>query len=190
MFWNKYTLSLRTQVTLWFAVLYVGITAATSVFIGHNLYQLLIRRLDQQLEELAGRCQTDYMVGKNARHLGVEFPVYDLTADLLAAFDQHLPGFIPVVAYEPSVTDPYSSPTVFGYVDNKMYLMRRNMAGKVYSRLLNVEPNIHIVKRRLSLKAKEIGSDLFFFKLSSANGKKVAGSGQFPRKIQIPLAAY
>ena len=102
MFWNKYTVSLRTQVTLWFAVLFVGTAAATIIFVGHNLYQLLIRRMDQQLEELFVRCQTDYIVGKNASHLGVEFPVYDLQADLLMAFDQHLPGFVPVVAFEPA----------------------------------------------------------------------------------------
>ena len=124
MFWNKYTFSLRTQVTLYFAVLFVSIAAATTFFIGHNLYQLLIRRMDQNLEELTVRCRVDYLVGKHASFLGMEFPVYDLPGDLLTAFDQHLPGFIPVVAYEPAASDPYSSPTVFGHVDNNIYLLR------------------------------------------------------------------
>ena len=91
MFLNKYTLSLRTQVTLYFTILFVGTAAATIIFVGHNLYQLLIRRVDQNLDDLVQRCQTDYVVGKNARHLGIEFPVYDLPADLLTAFDRHLP---------------------------------------------------------------------------------------------------
>lgn len=186
MFWNKYTVSLRTQVTLWFAVLFVGTAAATIIFVGHNLYQLLIRRVDQQLEELFNRCQTDYIVGKNARHLGVEFPVYDLPAELILAFDQHLPGFNPVVAYEPAVTDPYSSPTVFGYVDNKLYLLRRNVEGKVYSRQLNPEPNVHLLKRRLLLHQKAVGEGLLFFCVSSPHGKRLAMSSGFPLQTVLP----
>ena len=156
MFLNKYTLSLRTQVTLYFAILFVGTAAATIIFVGHNLYQLLIRRVDQRLDELVQRCQTDYIVGKNARHLGIEFPVYDLQTDLLTAFDSHLPGFAALAAFEPAQSDPYSSPTVFGYVDNKIYLMRRSSTGQIYSRELNPQPNVHLVRRRLQLGQKLI----------------------------------
>ena len=186
MFWNKYTVSLKTQVTLWFAFLFVGTAAATIIFVGHNLYQMLIRRVDQQLEELFNRCQNDYIVGKNARHLGVEFSHYDLQPDLLTALDQHLPGFVPVVAYEPAVSDPYSSPTVFGYVDNKIYLLRRNMNGVVYSRLLNPEPNVHLVRRRLLLQQKAVGEDGLFFCVSSPLGKKLAVSSNFPVNAVLP----
>ena len=186
MFWNKYTFSLRTQVTLYFAVLFVSIAAATTFFIGHNLYQLLIRRMDQNLEELTVRCRVDYLVGKHASFLGMEFPVYDLPGDLLTAFDQHLPGFIPVVAYEPAASDPYSSPTVFGHVDNNIYLLRRNMTGAVYSRQLKTRPNIHLVKRRLMLKSKEIGNDLFFFRFTEPSGAVAARSHNFPDKADLP----
>lgn len=187
MFWNKYRVSLRTQVTFWFAVLFVGIAAATSVFTGHNLYQLLIRRMDQQLEELYNRCLTDYFVGKNARNLGVEFPVYDLQPDLLMAFDQHLPGFIAQVAYEPAVTDPYGSPTVFGYVDNRIYMLRRNnQDGKVYSRMINPQPHIHLIRRRLMRKRKELGNEMFFYNFFDNSGKSTASSSNYPSKLILP----
>ena len=188
MFWNKYTFSLRTQVTLWFSVLFAGISAATIIFAGHNLQQLLIRRMDQNLEDISNRCRVDYLVGKHARQLGMEFPVYDLPTDLLASLDQHLPGFIPAVAYEPAAADPYSSPTVFGYVDNKIFLTRKNADGKIYSRELKTAPNIHLVKRRLKLKAKEIGSDLFYYRFSAPDGKIISESGNMPKKIELPPA--
>ena len=185
MFLNKCTLSLRTQVMLYFAVLFVGTAAVTIIFVGHNLYQLLIRRVDQNLEELIQRCQTDYVVGKNARHLGIEFPVYDLQADLLAAFDRHLPGFAALAAYEPAQSDPYSSPTVFGCVDDKIYLMRRSSTGQVYSRELNPQPNVHLVRRRLLLGKKAHGDKLLFY-LVSSGGKKLAVSENFPLKNALP----
>ena len=183
MFWNKYTVSIRTQFMLWFTTLFVGIAAATIIFVGHNLHQLLLRRIDQQLDELFSACRRDYIAGKNAAHLGLEFPVYDLPADLIVAFDRHLPGFVPLIACEPAATDPFSSPTVFGHVDEKIYLMRRSGTGKIYSRLLNVRPNIHLLRRRLLLKQKSYGGNLFFFRVTDPDGKKVCGSSNFPKKL-------
>ena len=71
-----------------------------TVFTAVYLYQLLLRRIDQQLEELFSACRKDYIMGKNAAQLGLEVPVYDLPADLIMAFDQHLPGFVPLIACE------------------------------------------------------------------------------------------
>ena len=187
MFLNKYSFSLRTQVTLWFTTLFVGVAAATIIFVGHNLHQLLLRRIDQQLEEKQKRCQTDYLVGKAARHLGLEIPVYDLPAELLSEFDQHLPGFISLAAYEPAINDTGSSPTVFGHVDQKMFLMRRTVNGKIYSRQLNIEPNIQQVKHRLQLEKKDAGN-LFFYRFIRPDGSVIAQSSGTPEKLKLPAA--
>ena len=168
---------------LWFTTLFVGVAAATIVFVGHNLYQLLLRRIDQQLEELFSACRKDYIVGKNAAQLGLEVPVYDLPADLIMAFDQHLPGFVPLIACEPAAMDPLSSPTVFGHVDENIYLVRRSGAGNIYSRQLNVRQNIPLLRRRLLQKQKGPGGNLFFFRVTDSGGKTVCGSSNFPKNF-------
>jgi len=188
MSWNKHTISIRAQVMLWFTTLFVGVAAATIIFVGHNLYQLLLRRIDQQLEELLSQCRKDYIVGKNAAHLGLDFPVYDLPADLITAFDEHLPGFVPLIAFEPAVTDPGSSPTLFGHVEDQVYMMRRSGTGRIYSRLLNLKPNIHLLRRRLLLRQKESRGGLLFFRVTDPAGKTVCRSSNFPGKLEKNLS--
>ena len=181
---QRYTVSIRTLFMLWFTTLFVGVAAATIIFVGHNLHQLLLRRIDQQLEELFSACRKDYIAGKNAAHLGLEIPVGDLPADLLMAFDRHLPGFVPLIACEPAA-DPDSSPTVFGRIDEKIYLVRRSGTGKIYSRLLNVRQNVHLLRRRLLQKQKDSGGSLFF-RVTDPEGKTACGSSNFPDKLPLP----
>ena len=182
---SGYTVSVRTQFMLWFTTLFVGVAAATIIFVGHNLHQLLLRRIDQQLEELFSACRKDYIAGKNAAHLGLEISVGDLPADLITTFDRHLPGFVPLIACEPAAADPTSSPSVFGHVDEKIYLVRRSGTGKIYSRLLNVRPNIHLLRRRLLQKQKSSGGSLFF-RVTDPEGKTACGSSNFPAGLSGP----
>ena len=183
---NKYHISLRVQVTIWFTILFVGVAAATFSFVGHNLYTVLLRRLDQQLEEIARQCQKDYIIGTHARHLGVEIPISDLPEDLLCSFREKIPGFIPLIAFEPALTDKYSSPTVFGNAGSRIFLMRQNITGKVYSRQLKSDFNLHQVSRRLLLREKEQENTAFYFRFTRSDGKIVAVSKKFPPDILIP----
>lgn len=169
---SKYRIfgTVKFKIAMWYAALF-AVSAGVGFAIFYYLFHLnMLRSSDTALRSTAAEISFEYLTGNRFRRFDKEIPVSSISPEILDAFQKKIPGLQPVFAFE---RDAYGRPlrTVIGHANRKLYELRLEDEGSVYSRMLNIADHLTVVQRTFNQKVYGAGSSNIFFCLYRPDGK-------------------
>ena len=136
--------TVKFRIALRYALLF-ALSSALCVLIAHlTIRRGLLNGFDRQLEAGARQFLYEYLTGQRYRQFDREIPVSAVTRGEFDAFRKKLPGVVLLLGFEKSGGDERYQ-TFFGVQHGKLYELRQESSGGVYSRELH--PANHLEQR-------------------------------------------
>lgn len=167
---NRIFGTVKFKIAMWYAALF-AVSAGVGFVIFYYLYNLnMLRSSDTTLKSIAAEISFEYLTGNRFRRFDKEIPVSSIPGEIMAEFRKKIPGLQPVFAFE---RDAYGRPlrTVIGHANRRLYELRMETEGSVYSRMLNIADHLTVVQRTFNQKVYGAGNSNVFFRLYRPDGK-------------------
>ncbi len=151
-------------------MLYAVASMITFLLLYSYLRNDFLTRLDREIAAVSERLNLEYLTGEKGKNLGTPIPVETVAEEDIQLFQQKIPGLQLLAAFENN-TSGNSFLNVIGAADGKLYQLRPEQNGEVYSRRINIRNNLPALRKSFSDRAAGTGSENVFFALVDAKGK-------------------
>lgn len=167
--------TVKFRIALRYALLF-ALSSALCVLIAHlTIRRGLLNGFDRQLEAGARQFLYEYLTGQRYRQFDREIPVSAVTRGEFDAFRKKLPGVVLLLGFEKSGGDERYQ-TFFGVQHGKLYELRQESSGGVYSRELHPANHLEMLESSFENRARLEGVRNVWYALYGADGKLVASS--------------
>ena len=167
--------TVKFRIALHYALLF-AFSSAICVTIAHVIIRRgLLNSFDRQLEADSRQFLYEYLTGLRYRQFDGEIPISAATQRELEAFRKKLPTIVLLLGFKKSEGDKHYQ-TFFGAQRGKLYELRLEDSGNVYSRELSPANHLGIVKNSFENRARLAGVDKVWYALYDSNGKLIASS--------------
>lgn len=192
MSWNdrKIFQTVKFRVALWYAVLFALSAAISFLLVFIYLKNSMLRQTDHKLTSYADRVLYDYLTNNKFKRFDREVPLGKVSAEAMGAMKRRIPNLKPLLAFERGGRKLHYY-TVIGYADEKLYELRLESGGTVFTRLIQTADHLPLVRKGFQNMVAEEGSSNLFFRLLSPQGRVIAQSPlpqAFPENITPDLS--
>ena len=162
--------TVKFKIALWYAALF-AVSWAVCLLIAYLMMRHgLLLSVDQRLASDSRELVHEYLTGKRYRQFDREVPLSQVAPEELAAFEEKIPGVQLLVAFEMD-TPRERFYTVFGGRDGKVYELRLESGGSVYSRRFDPAKNIPALLKTFEDRVTGEGSRNVLFRLFAPDGR-------------------
>lgn len=177
MSWNnrKIFRTVKFRVALWYALLFALSAAISFLLVFLYLRNSMIRQIDRTLDGYADRVLYTYLTNDKFKRFDREVPLEKVPLEALDAMHRRIPNLRVLLAFERAGRKQHYY-TVIGYADGKLYELRRESAGTVFTRLIQTVDHLPLVRKSFQSMVSEEGSSNVFFRLLAPDGRVIAQS--------------
>lgn len=180
---NRIFDTVKFRIALRYALLF-ALSSALSVLIAHlTIRRGLLNGFDRQLEANARQFLYEYLTGLRYRQFDREIPVSAATRGEFDAFRKKLPEAVLVLGFEKTGGGGRYQ-TFFGVQHGKIYELRLESSGSVYSRELHPANHLKTLENSFENRARLEGVRNVWYALYDAGGKRLASS---PDEAGLPV---
>ncbi len=167
--------TVKFRVALWFAALFAVSAAVCLPLAYYVMRKGLLEAADRELEAEARELVHIYLTGRRYKQFDREIPAALVSRPTLAAFNARLPGVRLLLGFENRNLHG-TFRTYYGVCGGKLYELRRESDGTVYSRLVEPDHHVELLQNAFDDRSLAEGSSNVTFLLLDRNGRKLAGS--------------
>ncbi len=177
--------TVKFRVALWYAVLFAFSATISFLLVFIYLRNSMLKQTDHKLANYADRVLYDYLTNNKFKRFDREVPLAKVPPEAMDAIKRRIPELMPLLAFERGGRKLHYY-TVIGYADEKLYELRLESGGTVFTRLIQTSDHLPQVRKGFQNMVAEEGSSNLFFRLSTPQGRVVAQSllpQTFPKDI-------
>ena len=176
--------TVKFKIALWYAALF-AVSWAVCLLIAYVMMRHgLLLSVDQRLASDSRELVHEYLTGKRYRQFDREVPLSQVAPEELAAFEEKIPGVQLLVAFEMD-TPRERFYTVFGGRDGKVYELRLESGGSVYSRRFDPAKNIPALLKTFEDRVTGEGSRNVLFRLFAPDGRVTGAVPEYARRFPV-----
>ena len=188
MSWNnrKIFRTVKFRVALWYALLFALSAAVSFLLVFIYLKNSMLRETDHTLAGYVDRVLYTYLTNDKFKRFDREVSLEKVPAKALEAMRQRIPNLKFLLAFERAGRKQHYY-TVIGYADGRLYELRRESSGSVFTRQIQTGDHLPLVRKSFQNMVAEEGSSNLFFRLLTPDGNVIAES---PLPETLPLRFY
>ncbi len=177
MSWNNRGIfrTVKFRVALWYALLFAFSAAVSFLLVFLYLRGSMLRQTDHKLTGYTEKVLYTYLTNDKFKRFDREVPLERVPANALEAMKRRMPDLQVLLAFERAGRKQHYY-TVIGYADGKLYELRRESGGTVFTRRIQTADHIPLVRKSFRNMVAEEGSSNLFFRLLTPDGRVIAQS--------------
>ncbi len=174
--------TVKFRIAFWYAALFALTGAVSLTFVFMELRRTMLLNVDRSLEQAAHAFRVEYLTGKRHLQFDREIPAAQLAPEAKIAFERKFPGLRLLLLFEKRNAGEIFQ-TAYGAADRKLYELRLESNGGVYSREIDPAHHLELLKQAFEGAARAEGANNLVCRWITPSGAAGAGSPDAPDDI-------